>query len=145
MTGPKSANNVQCTIMGLWSDTCEELRKETVTKIFGQPKDADLTIIEKKLIPIPANILTTLRGGGHGHVGIIVEPSKYLIMTGNTPFDPPENPGIYPARLTLNAVARTQAQEEAIHKELVAQYEIFKGVEQGLKESFRRRFNWTTC
>jgi hypothetical protein len=30
--------------------------------------------------------------------------------------------------------AGTQAREEAIHKELVAQYEIFKGVKQGLKD-----------
>jgi hypothetical protein len=31
-------------------------------------------------------------------------------------------------------MAGIQAREEAIYKELVAQYEIFKGVEQGLKE-----------
>jgi hypothetical protein len=46
----------------------------------------------------------------------------------------PANPGIYPAGLQANAVAGTWAREEAIHKELVAQYEIFKGVEQGLKD-----------
>jgi hypothetical protein len=34
----------------------------------------------------------------------------------------------------VNAVAVTQAREEAIYKELIAQYEIFKGVEQGLKD-----------
>ncbi len=44
--------------MGLRSDTREELRRETVTKIFGQPKDADLTTLEKELIAIAASIPT---------------------------------------------------------------------------------------
>ncbi len=120
--------------MGLGSDTRKELRKEMVTKIFGQPKDGDLTTLEKELIAIAASIPTMLGGGNHGHAGIIIEPAKYLPMTGRTQFDPPANPGIYPAGLAINAAAGTRAREEAIHKELVAQYEIFKGVEQGLKD-----------
>ena len=98
--------------MGLRSNTREELRKETVTKIFGQPKDADLTILEKELIAIAASIPTTFGGGDHGHVGITVEPAKYLIMTDGTPFNPPANPGIYPAGLTLNAAAGTQQERK---------------------------------
>jgi hypothetical protein len=46
--------------MGLRADTHEELRKETVSKKFGQPKDADLTILERELIAIAASIPTTL-------------------------------------------------------------------------------------
>ena len=62
--------------MGLRLDTHDELRKETVTKIFGQPKDADLTTLEKELIAIAASIPTTLGGGNLDHAGIIVEPDK---------------------------------------------------------------------
>jgi hypothetical protein len=120
--------------MGLQSNTRKELKKETVNKNFAQPKDGDLTTLEKKLIAITASIPTMLGGGNHGHAGIIVEPSKYLTMTGGTQFDPPANPGVYPAGLAINAAAGTRAREEAIHKELVAQYKIFKGVEQGLKD-----------
>ena len=120
--------------MGLRADTREELRKESATKIFGQPKDADITTLEKELIAIAASIPTTLGGGNHGHAGIIVEPAKYLVMTAGTAFTPPANPGVYPAGLAANAAAGTRAREEAIHKELVAQYEIYKGVEQGLKD-----------
>ena len=86
--------------MGLRSDTREELRKETATKIFGQLKDADLTTLKKELIAIAASIPTTLGGGNHGHAEIIVEPAKYLIMTGGTAFVPPANTGVYPAGLT---------------------------------------------
>ena len=93
--------------MGLRADTRDELRKETVSTIFGQPKDADLTILEKELITMTASIPTTLGGGSHGHVAIIVEPAKYLTMTGGTPFTAPANPGVYPAGLALNAAAGT--------------------------------------
>jgi hypothetical protein len=120
--------------MGLRSDTQEELRKESVTKIHGQPKENDLTTLEKELIAIAASIPSKLGGGNHGHAGVIAEPAKYLLMTSGTAFMNPANPGIYPAGLQANAAAGTQAREEAIHKELVAQYEIFKGVEQGLKD-----------
>jgi hypothetical protein len=120
--------------MGLRSDTSNKQRKETVTKIFGQPKDADLTTLEKELIAIAASIPTALGGGNLGHAGIIVEPEKYLIMTGGINFEPPGNPGVYPAGLALNAAAGTRAREKAMHKELVAQYEIYKGVKQGMKD-----------
>ena len=120
--------------MGLQSDTHEELRRETVTKIFGQTKDGDLIIHEKELIGIAASIPSMLGGGNHGHAGFITKPAKYLIMTGGTPFLSPANPGVYPAGLALNAAVGTRAREKAIHKDLIAQYEIFKGVVQGLKD-----------
>ena len=91
-------------------------------------------MLEKELIAIAATIPTTIGGGNHGHAGIIIEPAKYLIMTGRTVFAQPGNPGIYPAGLALNAAAGMRAREEALHKELIAQYEIHKGVEHALKD-----------
>ena len=64
--------------MGVRAEIRKEVRKETVTKIHGQPTNQDLTILEKELITILANIPTTLGGGNHGHAGIIIEPEKYL-------------------------------------------------------------------
>ena len=120
--------------MGLRADIRDEVRKETATKIHGQPTDHDVTLLEKELIAIAATIPSTLGGGNHGHAGLIVEPAKYLTMTGGTAFTQPGNPGIYPAGLAPNAAAGTRAREEAEHKELIAQYEIHKGVEQALKD-----------
>jgi hypothetical protein len=102
--------------MGLQADIREELRKETATKIHGQSMDHNVTLLEKELIAIAATIPTTLGGGTHGHSGLIVEPARYLIMTGRTAFTQPGNPGIYPAGLALNAAAGTRAGEEALHK-----------------------------
>jgi hypothetical protein len=90
--------------------------------------------LEKELISIAAIVPTALGGGNHGHAGIIVEPTKYLVMMGGTAFVNPVHPGIYPAGLAANAAAGTHAMAEAVHKEQIAQFKIFVGVEQALKD-----------
>ena len=119
--------------MGVRADIREEVRKETVTKIHGQPTNQDLTLLEKELIAILANIPTTLGGGGHGHVGIVMDPARYLLTTG-VPFVNPANPGTYPAGVPNNAAQGTRARAEAEHKELVKEYETFQGVVQATKD-----------
>jgi hypothetical protein len=56
--------------MGVSADIREKVRKKTVAKIHGQPTNQDITIFEKELIAILANIPTTLRGENHQHAGI---------------------------------------------------------------------------
>jgi hypothetical protein len=58
---------------------------------------------------------------------------KYTAMTGGIAFVNPPNPGLYPY-IAANVAARTRAREEAIHKGAVQEYEIFCGVEAGLKD-----------
>ena len=120
--------------MGIRTDIRDEIRKETVTKIHGQPTSHDLTNLEKEIISILANIPTTLGGGNHGHVGVIMDQVDYNTMTTGIDFVNPVNPGIYPAGLALNAAAGTRAREEAIHKELIAQFETLEGVKLGTKD-----------
>jgi hypothetical protein len=118
--------------MGKQAETRDELRKESITKIHGQPTDQDITTLKKELIAIAANIPTTLGGENYGRAGLIVDATKYLTMAG-VAFVIPPNPGIYPAGLAANAVAGTWARAVE-HKEEVAQYKILKGVEQALKD-----------
>ena len=42
--------------MGLRAETCKEIKKESATKIHGQLTDQDLTLLEKKIISIAANV-----------------------------------------------------------------------------------------
>ncbi len=105
--------------MGVRAEIREEVRKETITKIHGQPTNHDLTILEKELIAILTNIPTMLGGGNHGHAGIIIEPARYSLMTREVAFVNPANPGTYPANIPANAAAREQARAEAEHKEFV--------------------------
>jgi hypothetical protein len=73
-----------------------------VTNIHGQPTNHDLTILEKELIAIFANIPTTLGGGNHGCAGILMDPARYLLTAG-VPSNNPANPGNYPANIPGNA------------------------------------------
>ena len=119
--------------MGKQAETRDELWKESVTKIHGQPTDQDITTLKKELIAIIAIISSGLRRGNHGHAGIIVKATKYLTMAG-TAFTTPPNPCIYPAGLAAGASAGTRARREAEHTEELAQYKAFKGIEQSLKD-----------
>jgi hypothetical protein len=101
--------------MGLRAETRDELRKELVTKIHGQPTDHDITTLEKSLVTIAASIPSGLGGGNHGHAGIIVEATKYLAIAG-VAFTDPIHPGIYPTGLPTTAAAGTRARAEAEHK-----------------------------
>jgi len=120
--------------MGIRTDIRDEIRKETVTKIHGQPTSHDLTQLEKEIIAILANIPTRLGGGNYGHVGVIMDPAEYNTMTAGIDFENPVNPGFYPADLALNAAAGTRARAEAEHKELINQFETFEGVRLGTKD-----------
>ena len=93
----------------------------------------DLTILEKELIVILANIPKTLGGGNHGHAGIIMDPARYLLIA-EVPFNNPANPGNYPANVPGNAAAGVLARAEAEHKEEVEEYETFQGVVQATKD-----------
>jgi hypothetical protein len=121
--------------MGVRADIREEVRKETVTKIHGQLTNQDLTTLEKELIAILANIPTTLGGGNHGHAGILMEPTRYLLTAG-VPFNNPANPGNYPLNIAGNAAAGVRARAEAEHKEEVREYETYQGVIQATKDIF---------
>jgi hypothetical protein len=62
--------------MGICTETREEVRKETATKIIRQPTTNTLTHLKKKLIAIKAAIPTSLGEGNYGHSGIIVKDAK---------------------------------------------------------------------
>jgi hypothetical protein len=104
--------------MGIRAETQEEIQKETITKIFGQPTKHNITKMKKKLTVITVATPSTLGSGNHGHAGIIVENAKYAMMTGAVTFVNPVNPGLYP-EIAANVAARTRAREEAVHKGLI--------------------------
>jgi hypothetical protein len=88
-----------------------------VTKIHGQPTSQDLTIPEKEIIVILANIPPAFGGGNYGHIGIIMEPTGSSAMSGGINFANSLNQGFYPATLAATAAAGTRAKAEAEHNE----------------------------
>lgn len=87
-----------------------------VTKLKRQPTNQDLAIREMELIAILANIPTTLGGGNHGHLGIIVEPARHLLIRGGGVFVNPANPGIYyPAKESVWECETFQSRDKRHH------------------------------
>jgi hypothetical protein len=109
--------------MGIRADIRDELKKESVTKIHGQPTSHDLTILEKEIIAILANIPTALGGGNfgrrnhHGSASIFHDDQRYRIRQPSKP---------------RSISRRTRSKCE--HKELISQFETFEGVRQGVKD-----------
>ena len=64
--------------MGQQEDIEAKIAEKRVSKINGQPTDRELTQLKKELVKIAAGISTSLGGGKHGHVGLIVPEAEYV-------------------------------------------------------------------
>ena len=62
-----------------------------------------------------ASLPTTLGGGQHGHIGIIMTPQLYTTLE-NTPYYSPPDPGITPTHV-IGASAEIRQTNFLIHKE----------------------------
>ena len=119
--------------MGVKEDIEESLKDRPVTKIDGQPNNKELTSFKKELSKIAASVPTSLRGGKHGHLGLVMKATDYTsISQGGAAFDIPTHPGAYPA--TVSADPAAGAREEVEHKAKIREYEVCAGVEQALKD-----------
>jgi hypothetical protein len=83
-----------------------------------------------------------LGGGNHGHMGIIIESARYLLMTGGVAFMNPANPGTYPLNVLGNATVGVRARTEAEHKEFVREYETFQRVIQATNDIILEAINY---
>jgi len=76
-------------------DIEDSLSRAHVTKIDRQPDDKELTRLTSKLIAITVSIPTGNGGGLHGHVGMLMNNTKYIaFLTGGQQFIVPTNPGL---------------------------------------------------
>ena len=99
--------------------------------INGEP-DADILIkLKNQLKANASSVPSNLGGGNHGHLGLVVTPQTYA-MVSNVPFDQPVHPGtlVIPAGTTgpMATVLREQ------HIENVRLFREVVGVEKALKQ-----------
>ena len=67
----------------------------TITPITGEPNYALLKNLKDQLKANATSIRTTLGGGNHGYLGLILSPSAYATIT-TTPFQESNYPGQHP-------------------------------------------------
>ena len=104
----------------------------TVQKIIGEPTYETIKDLHDILKSNAASIPSTLGGGNHGHLGLVLQPALYTVVTGNN-FTAPNNPGATP---TITAAA-TAAQVGAITRQFNANNKTFleySRTDQALKQ-----------
>ena len=67
----------------------------TVQKIIGEPTYETIKALHNILKSNAAAIPTTLGGGNHGHLGLVLQPASYTVVTGSN-LTAPNNPGATP-------------------------------------------------
>ena len=87
----------------------------TLTKIHGEPTYDTLQRLHNELKSNATAVPTTLGGGAHGHLGLVVSPARYALVS-NVPYVRPPPPGmlILPPNVT-DQVAMIHRDNHAEH------------------------------
>lgn len=115
----------------LRAETRERVKKVPVTKSHGQPSHTDITQLEEELVQIAVDFPTSLGGGDLGHAELIVDSTTYQTHSNGILFTRPSQP---PTLLVAPAQSEDQATVERLHNERIRIFNLFVGVEQGLKD-----------
>ena len=123
--------------MGLRADIIQGLEKYEITKIEGQPTEEDLTQLTLELSNALGSVATTLGGGEHGHVGMIIDRAEYVTFSRNAEeFLAPTNPGAYPTNPNADAVVREQ--QIAEHKAKQDEFATHQAVEAFTRQAIAK-------
>ena len=102
-----------------------------ITKIMGKPNYESLKNLKDQLKANAASIPTTLGGGNHGYLGLILSPAAYATITANQFIKP-----VYPRQLPYVPAGTNAANTSTIvrrHTEDLRQWREFKNVNTVLK------------
>ena len=102
-----------------------------VTPIVGEPTYATLKTLKDQLKANAASVPTTLGGGNHGYLGLILSPATYATIS-PTAFIEPAYPGQHPAIPGGTSAANTSSMIRH-HTEDTRQWREFKNVSTALK------------
>ena len=102
-----------------------------VTPIVGKPTYATLKTLKDQLKANAASVPTTLGGGNHGYLGLVLSPATYATIS-PAAFIKPAYPGQHPAIPGGTSAANTSAIIRR-HTEDTRQWREFKNVSTALK------------
>ena len=104
----------------------------SVPAIDGEPTYESIKTVHDILKSNAASVPTTLGGGAHGHLGLVLNPTVYLVVTGAN-FVSPANPGVTATIPT----GSTTAQIGVLTRQFNSDYKIYTEcgrTEQALKQ-----------
>jgi hypothetical protein len=106
-----------------------------LTQIQGEPTFSDLKLLTREIKANAMAVHSTLGGGAHGHLGLVLTPAQYATLS-PTPFVRP----VFPASLVVPAgtTAVASANMERLYKEQLRQFREVMGVENALKQQLTK-------
>ncbi len=102
------------------------------SRIVGEPTYQSINGLLKQLYANAAAIPSTLGGGKHGHVGLLMTPTLYATLS-STEYRAPSNPGptpVYPVRIT----AAEKYTLDAEHLKASTAFETHTDVSDAIKQ-----------
>ena len=103
-----------------------------VHKIIGEPTCETIKAVHVILKSNVASIPTTLGGGNHGHLGLVLQLALYTVVTGSN-FTAPNNPGATPNIPKAATGAQIGAVTRQFHSEIKLYLEYHR-TDQALKQ-----------
>jgi len=106
-----------------------------LTQIHGEPTFSDLKLLTREIKANAMAVHSTLGGGAHGHLGLVLTPAQYALLS-PTPFVRP----VFPAALVVPAgtTAVASSNMERTHKEQLRLFREVMGVENALKQQLTK-------
>ena len=110
-----------------YDSVIERFEFPTLTKVHGELDFQKLKQIKNEIKANVSLIQSTLGGGAHGHLGLVLTPVEYALVSG-TPYVRPVFPGILivPANTTQHAANAMRDD----HKELIRQFREVEDLEK---------------
>ena len=100
-----------------------------LTRIIGIPTFETLHQMANELKQNASSVYSNLGGGAHGHLGLILSPQMYALIS-NVPYVRPGHPGTL--IIPPNATRQASALQERTWKEELRVFHEVRGVEQAL-------------
>lgn len=102
-----------------------------LSPIVGEPTYESLRVLLNQIKANARSIHTTLGGGQHGHLGLVLTPQQYALLTPQPYVRPPRPPPLVIPAFQLPHVVQT---EQARHAEQVRLFNECNNVEQALRQ-----------
>ena len=100
------------------------------TPILDRPNFRNLIQLKNELKANAGSIKTTLGGGAHGHLGLVLTPTEYATICPNTPFIKPVQP--IPPVITQAMNNYDQVRLRAEYMDDLRLYDLTNNVEKAL-------------